>query len=260
VLFNAVINIDKKIITITPKASLDHTQNYYVAITNGYEDYSNNSGAAISATFKTVDLTPPVVTITPQNNATNVVLTTPILFQFDEPIRNMDNSELINSNVGSLITFKTNDANGTDIAFTATINAAKTIISIETGRLTRYTTYYLAIKSGVEDSNNNPSSPASSTFTTGLLTGVADNFSNPIKVYPNPGNGLFTIESSVPVYRSIKVTNLSGQEVFLKNNVSGGSYQLDLRSFQDGMYFLYIDVDDSDSIHAFKLIKQNVGR
>jgi hypothetical protein len=258
--FDAIINIDKKIVTVTPKASLDHTQTYYVAITNGYEDYSNNSGAAASATFKTIDLTSPVVTVTPLNNATNIVLTTPILIQFDEPVRNLDNSELTNSNVGSLITFKTNNENGNDVTFTATVNAAKTIISIETGRLTKQTAYYVAIKAGVEDYSNNPSSAASSTFTTGLLTGVDYNFRNPIKVYPNPGNGLFNIESSIPVFRSIKVTNLRGEEVLQKHNVSGESYQLDLRSFQDGMYFLYIDADDSDAINAFKLIKQDGGK
>jgi hypothetical protein len=255
--FDAVINTDKKIIAISPKSRLDSTQIYYVAITNGYEDYSNNSGAATSATFKTVDLTPPVVTITPVNDAAYVVLTTPILIQFDEPVRNLDNSELTDSNVGSLITFKTNDGNGTDVSFVATVNAAKTIISIEPGRLTGQTTYYVAIGASVEDYSNNLSAPASSTFTTGLSTGVVDINKNSLKIYPNPGNGLFTLEFSNQIIKRVKVTDLNGRSVFEKNNLSVESFQLDLSYCPDGMYLLYIEDADSGAVNSYKLIKQN---
>ena len=53
-----------------------------------------------------------------------------ITFTFSEAIRNLDDSEITNSNVGSLITLKDTDASGTDISFTATINSAKTVITI----------------------------------------------------------------------------------------------------------------------------------
>ena len=258
--FDAVISTDKKVITVTPKSRLDSTQTYYVAITNGYEDYSNNSGAATSATFKTIDLTPPVITITPQNNAAYVVLTTPILIQFDEPVRNLDNSELTNSNVGSLITLKTNDKNGTDVPFTATINAAKTIISVDAGRLTGQTTYYVAIGASVEDYSNNPSAPANSTFTTGLSTGVVDVNKNLLKIYPNPGNGIYTLEFSNQIIKRVKVTDLNGRSVFEKNNLSVESFQLDLSYCPDGMYLLYIEEADSGAVNPYKLIKQNGGK
>jgi hypothetical protein len=258
--FDALINTDKKVITVTPKSRLDSTQTYYVAITNGYEDYSNNSGAATSATFKTIDLTPPVVTITPSNNAAYVVLTTPILIQFDEPVRNLDNSELTNSDVGSLITLKTNDKNGTDIPFVATINAAKTIISVDAGRLTGQTTYYVAIGASVEDYSNNPSASANSTFTTGLSTGVVDVNKNLLKIYPNPGNGIYTLEFSNQIIKRVKVTDLNGRSVFEKNNLSVESFQLDLSYCPDGMYLLYIEEADSGAVNPYKLIKQNGGK
>jgi hypothetical protein len=258
--FDAVISTDKKVITVTPKSRLDSTQTYYVTVTNGYEDYSNNSGAATSATFKTIDLTPPVITITPQNNAAYLVLTTPILIQFDEPVRNLDNSELTNSNVGSLITLKTNDKNGTDVPFTATINAAKTIISVDAGRLTGQTTYYVAIGASVEDYSNNPSASANSTFTTGLSTGVVDVNKNLLKIYPNPGNGIYTLEFSNQIIKRVKVTDLNGRSVFEKNNLSVESFQLDLSYCPDGMYLLYIEEADSGAVNPYKLIKQNGGK
>lgn len=258
--FDAVINTDKNKITITPDTQLAQSQTYYIAITNGYEDYSNNNGAATSSTFKTVDLTSPVATITPVNGAINIDPSSPVLIQFDEPVRNLDNSELTNSNLASLLTLKISDANGTNVPFSATINTAKTIITILPDQLIPNTIYYVAIGSNVEDFNNNPSSPTSSTFTTGIVSGLEDHYKNTLKVYPNPGNGLFTLEFSAQMIKGIKVTELSGKAIFERNNISGGSFQLDLRNNREGIFFLYIEEEGSGTIHTFKLIKQNVGK
>jgi hypothetical protein len=258
--FDAVINTDKNIITVKPKLQLDHTQTYYVAITNGYEDYSNNNGAATSATFKTIDLTPPVINITPLNGAININPSSPLSIQFDEPVRNPDNSELINSNLASLLTLKTTDINGTNVSFSATINTEKTIITIVPVLLDPNTTYYLALGASLEDYYNNLSSPVSSTFTTSSATGLENNHTNSFKVYPNPGNGLFTLESFTKILTGIKVTDLTGRVVIEKKNLSVGSFQLDLRNYRDGLYFLYIKDTGSGTFHTYKLIKQNGGK
>ena len=258
--FDAVINTDKKVITITPESGLAHTQSYYVAITDGYEDYSNNNGAAISATFKTVDLTPPVVSVTPVNDAEFILPTSPIYIQFDEPVRNLDNSELSNSNLASVLTLKISDASGSNVPFIATINAAKTIITIISDQLATQTTYYVSIGAFVEDYKDNPSAPASSTFTTAGSTGLEDNHKDIIKVYPNPGNGLFTLEFSSRLLKGVRVTDLNGRTVFEKKNVADGSLQLDLRNSREGLYFLYVEEAGQGALHTFKLIKQNGGK
>ena len=256
--FDAVISTDRKMITITPLSQLAHTQTYYVAVTNDYEDYSNNRGAASSASFKTVDLTGPVITINPENNATYVLSNSPVTFLFDEPVRNIDNSELTNSHVNSLIVLKTADENGANVPFTATINSAKTIITVVPDHhLLMHTTYYVAIAAGVEDYNNNLSAPASSTFTTGGSTGLEDNLMNNIKVYPNPGNGIFTIDFINQTRKQIKVTDINGRIIFNDPDVSGESYRLDMRNNNDGIYFLYLTDSDKGTFYTYKLIKQN---
>jgi hypothetical protein len=258
--FDAVINTDKKMITISPVSRLDHSQTYYVAVTNGFEDYSNNNGAAMSAIFKTIDLTSPVVSIIPANNSTNVNPSLPVLIQFDEPVRKSDNSELTNSDLESLLMLKIGDVNGLNMSFSATINDAKTIITIVPVVLVPQTVYYVSIGANLEDFNNNPSSQASSVFTTGLSIGLEDfNYEN-IKVYPNPGNGLYTLESSEELIKGIKVSDLTGRRIIEKNNLFSGTFQLDLRNNNEGIYFLFIELEGAGTVHTYKLIKQNGGK
>jgi hypothetical protein len=258
--FDAVISTDKNIITITPVTKLDHTQTYYVAITKDYEDYSNNNGSALSATFKTIDLTPPVVTITPADGGININPEAPLTIQFNEPVRNPDNSELTNSNLIPLTTLKTSNASGDNVPFSATINTAKALITIVPELLASNTTYYISLGTELEDYNNNPPSPASSTFTTGIVSGFEVSHENVPRIYPNPGNGLFTIEFSSQILKRIRVTDLSGKTILVKENLSGGYYQLDLRNIQEGFYFLFIESTVPQTNHILKLIKQNDGR
>ena len=257
--FDAVISSDKNIISVKPTAILKHTQKYYIAISTGFEDYSNNAGIVASATFTTIDLTSPVATITPANNTTFSLDNTPIRIQFNEPVRNVNNSELINSDLASILSLKLTDATGANVTFVATINAEKTIISIVPDLLNPFTTYYVAIAGAVEDNNNNLSVLTSSTFTTGGATEVESITSRNIRVYPNPGNGLFAVESD-KIIKKIKVTDMNGKTLLEKNNLSDYSGQIDLRNFSDGIYLLYIEESGLDSIHAFKLLKRNVDK
>ena len=62
--------------------------------------------------------------------AVNIATNSDITFSFTEAVRLIDNTILTNENVGSLITLKNTDASGTNLSFTATVNSAKTIITI----------------------------------------------------------------------------------------------------------------------------------
>ncbi len=110
--------------------------------------------------------TPPVITFSPTNGATNIVVTSNLTVSFNEPVRNIDNSILTNSNVSALLGFKLTNSSGADVPFAATINAAKDAIILDpTSALLPSQLYYLSI-SPVEDSNNNASVASSITFTT----------------------------------------------------------------------------------------------
>ena len=89
-----------------------------------------------------------------------------ITLTFSEAIRNTDNSALTDSNVDSLITLKTTNSSGYDIAFNATIDSDKKIITINPDSdFSSEQVIYVAIGTTVEDSSENANSASSATFT-----------------------------------------------------------------------------------------------
>ena len=110
--------------------------------------------------------------------AVNIATNSDITFSFTEAVRLIDNTILTNENVGSLITLKNTDASGTNLSFTATVNSAKTIITINpTNNFTSGQIIYAYIGATVEDFNNNVIPATSKTFTAEYL--IAD-LTNPL--------------------------------------------------------------------------------
>jgi hypothetical protein len=114
----------------------------------------------------TQDISAPVAVFNPVNGAINVLSTEIPTITFDEPIKKTNGSDITNSDLAALVSFKKTNASGTPVAFTATIDATKTIITITPGtNLLNSQLYYLAI-APVEDGAGNESLIQSSTFTT----------------------------------------------------------------------------------------------
>ena len=113
------------------------------------------------------DLVAPTVTFSPTNNSTDISLNSNITLIFSESIRKVDNSEINDSNVDSLIVLKDSDINGTAIQFVATIDSSNTVLKIDpTVDFTFSQKVFLSI-SGVEDNGDNTLSGLTSiTFTT----------------------------------------------------------------------------------------------
>ncbi|MCT4637319.1 MAG: DUF5018 domain-containing protein [Bacteroidales bacterium] len=102
------------------------------------------------------DLKAPKVSFDVAEGAENIVLDTDIKIFFNEAILNEDGTEVTDANVASLIFLKQSD-NGNDIAFTATINAEKTEITVNPDAdLAPFTNYKLRMGS-VEDAAGNES-------------------------------------------------------------------------------------------------------
>ena len=110
--------------------------------------------------------------------AVNIATNSDITFSFTEAVRLIDNTILTNENVGSLITLQNTDASGTNLSFTATVNSAKTIITINpTNNFTSGQIIYAYIGATVEDFNDNVIPATSKTFTAEYL--IAD-LTNPL--------------------------------------------------------------------------------
>ena len=133
------------------------------------------SVTSASITPTAADTTAPTVTFLPAASATDVAITSTPTITFNEAIRKAaDNSAVINSSVGDLITFKKDNASGIGVAFTATINTEKTVITITpTASLENSQVYYLAIGASVEDAADNAITASNASFTT-IAAGPAD--------------------------------------------------------------------------------------
>jgi PKD repeat protein len=81
--------------------------------------------------------------------------------------------------------------------------------------------------------------------------GIRTNYNtlNNIKVYPNPGKGIYQVESNEET--NIIVYNLSGQEI-----LSTSSKTVDLRKFEDGLYiFRIITKDGRVGIYKVEMLR-----
>jgi hypothetical protein len=71
--------------------------------------------------------------------------------------------------------------------------------------------------------------------------GIAENISNAeITVIPNPSSGIFTVISTGQIDSKIIVTDASGKVIVIEE-MNGFSSQIDLTSFDTGVYFMNIE-------------------
>ena len=169
---NAVASNSDKTMTIATGVTLT-TGEYHVLVPGtAFDDAAGNSyaGIADATTLSfTVDGTAPTVTFAPVDGATAVANDGTITITFDEAVRKIDDNALTNDNVDDLITLKASDASGSDIAFGATIDTDKKVITITPDSdFSSEQVVYVGIGETVEDSSNHAISATSATFTAGL--------------------------------------------------------------------------------------------
>jgi len=73
-----------------------------------------------------------------------------------------------------------------------------------------------------------------------------------IRIYPNPANDLLTIETLYPGLHSVEFSSMNGQ-IILSTEMEGTTHQIDLSSFQKGVYF--ITIRSKDYVTTRKIIK-----
>ncbi len=81
-------------------------------------------------------------------------------------------------------------------------------------------------------------------------------FNGKISIYPNPTNGIFTIEMNdvVKDIYTIKITNVLGQTIFTNSQLVNGIYKenIDLSAFQKGVYL--IEIKNSSSTITERIV------
>jgi methionine-rich copper-binding protein CopC len=199
--FGATYNSTTKTITITPVSDFSSQQVVYVAISNNVEDDANNAISLSSAIFTAreigaTDTTAPSITFLPADSATDIAKDSNITLTFTEAIRLViNNEEINNANVESLIDLRETNSSGPKISFAASIDTAKTVITINpTSDFSSEQVIYVGIEATVEDLYDNAISESSITFT------AVDSISPTIVFDPTD------LEDTVPVTDNITLT------------------------------------------------------
>jgi len=172
--FTASINANSDQITITPQALLQYATTYYLGVmANSLEDEAGNEIQTVqSITFSTLpeaDVTVPVLTFNPVNQSTGVAISSPIIISSNELLKTNTGGTIDPTYLESIITFKTPDAVGTDVPFSASINANSDQITITPQALLQYaTTYYLDVTANSleDEAGNSVSTENKISFTT----------------------------------------------------------------------------------------------
>ncbi|MBT3888913.1 MAG: hypothetical protein HOF66_06515 [Nitrosomonadaceae bacterium] len=169
--FSADIDTADKVITINPDSNFSSKQVIYVAISTGVENSCGTAlGSVASAIFTAADIEGPTHTWSPENSDTGVAVNSNITLTFNEAVEqnNVAGTELTDSIVSEsgFITLRETDVNGSDIAFAATIDSDKKIITINpTSDFSSEQVIYVAIGTPVKDSSGNVNTASSATFT-----------------------------------------------------------------------------------------------
>ncbi|MGE5317864.1 MAG: T9SS type A sorting domain-containing protein [Chloroflexota bacterium] len=186
--------------------------------------YSTEIGATLSSSIP--------------NNAIDVPVDQPIVINYSQAVRMIGGAAITNANVGSLINFRLGDATGTPVGFTATINSAKTQITItpnpNLGYLQRY---YLNILP-VENNNSVPTLNTEIVFTTILNVGTENLPLTEFSLYPNPVNSTLYISKADNI-KTVEIYNIVGnliKKIELNNNT--GQYGINVSNLSQGLYIL----------------------
>lgn len=144
------------------------TYHYRIRAIGDGVNFSNSPYSIAATTTESAgDVTAPTFTFLPASGNTDWPVNKVITITANEPIRNTDGSEITNANVNTRLTLKETNSGGADIAYSATIDVTKTIITITPTTIYGDTQLVYVAINNVEDVNGNEVTVAvSATFTT----------------------------------------------------------------------------------------------
>ena len=73
-------------------------------------------------------------------------------------------------------------------------------------------------------------------------TGINETISQNILLYPNPGNGIFTLQCNNAEPKSIIVQNLLGNTIYQSGNTIASNTEIDLRNYAVGVYIVKVQM------------------
>ena len=114
---------------------------------------ADNNVASISSKFQ--DRLSPTISFSPANNSDQIKLDSLIIITFSESVRQLNDAEITNNNVGSLVSLNRQEPDGPSLDFAATINSNKKIITIDPAQDFSFNEKIYVSFNDVEDFYNN---------------------------------------------------------------------------------------------------------
>ncbi len=250
--FTASINDEKTEITITPDTYLPELEDITVSVAeNEIETTLGDALAAASATFTTAAYPEANVTFDPADGTNNVGVNKTITLTFDDAMRKSDDSEITDRDISTFVTLT--DLSKGDIAYTGTINAGKTEITINPDEslpeLTAITVTILGNE--IENGYDKSLDESSATFTTKDVVGISELFAE-INIYPNPAKNVVFISNAKN--STVTVTDMYGKSV-LNHVVSFDSEEIDINNLTSGLYIVKIELNGYKSERKLIIVK-----
>lgn len=158
------------------------------------------------------------MTFDPSNGTKNVAVNKKITITFSQAMTKYNGKAISNSDLADMIQFTKETKSGTDVAFSATINSAKKVITITPNKdLTVDVRYYITIDKNVfKDENGDGNTAQSIYFNVG--TGTVDG----VTFYPASGATGVSVSIKPTISFDSAIETYSGDAItakYLKNNI-----------------------------------------
>ncbi len=173
---------------------------------------------------------------TPADGEQNVFIDYPVIINFSDSIRKIDNSEITDTDIASFCHLS--DTN-VDIPFTATIDTTKTKITINPdNNFNPNTVITVSIDANtIENSNGVSFIGGSINFTTGTETNTKDIKLNDIKVFPNPASDFLKVSGVTG--GQFTITDISGKQL-MYGNIDSKKDIINVKNIPSGVYFITV--------------------
>jgi hypothetical protein len=154
------------------------TYHYRIRAIGNMITFSNSQYSVdAESTEDSGDVTAPTFTFEPADAATNIAVNHPITITASEPLIDDDGvTEITDANVANYIVLKEDNGAGANIAFTATIDVTKTIITVTPNVVYPSLDNVFVQIDGVEDVNGNEATADDATFATSDFTEMEGNY------------------------------------------------------------------------------------
>lgn len=150
----------------------------------------------------------------PKNGATNVAVDEKIKLTFSQPIKAYDGSAISSSDVDELLELRKGSSSGIEVSFDASINSAKTIITITPqSKLSEDTRYYITMaKNRVKNADGKANEAFSSYFIT-KASEDSDQKEGDITFYPKSGAKNVELDETLSITFPAKIMNYDGSSI-----------------------------------------------